>query len=218
MQYSRVKWLISAMAVMTMTAPSLASNFPHWYVGLHGQLAYVPDADVSTVGLTNPEAEFNMGYAAGVAIGYRPYANQGILHNLRFEFEYSFREQDFNTLNTSGGSTSLDGDLQGNALMGNLYYDFHNNSQWTPYVGGGFGMMTWDFGSNTLGVEADDQTFAYQGMFGLYYEPELLPDTEWGFGYRYFATSDPDFRTNAGNSLSHDYDSHNIEFNARFRF
>lgn len=210
--------LTGLMAVaFSASAQQHYDNFPYWYVGLNGQLAFLPDADVSGSGLSG-EASFDPSYAVGASLGYRPYAQRGFFHNARFEMEYHFRDNDFDSFDGAAGSLNLDGQLQGHIVMANMLYDFDTPGKWTPYVGGGLGVAFWEFRSDALGVDSEDENFAYQLMTGIYYEPESLPQTEWGVGYRYFATTDPDFSTNAGNRLEHDFNSHNLEFLARFRF
>ncbi len=223
---STIKYVLIYAISLVLPATALANqyqdNWPNWYVGLHGQLAYIPDVDVEGDGLSGVEVGFKEGYGVGGSIGYRPYRSGSALDNARFELEYTYRSQDFDSLNGSVGgvpaSISLNGDLSGSSLMANAFYDFHNNSQLTPYVGAGLGATFWDFDSAAVGVDNDDTVFSYQGMLGLYYSPQSIPNTDWGIGYRYFATLDPEFDTQAGGSLEHDYDSHNLELNARFRF
>lgn len=78
---------------------------------------------------------------------------------------------------------SLDLTEKGFALMGNVYYDFHNSSSFTPYVGGGYGVVrnklemrfsgtdVLDHIEKTVFVPSQVNTgFVYQGNMGVTYE------------------------------------------------
>lgn len=215
--------LFATLALGATTAQArMQDNWPNWYLGLHGQVAFVRDADVETPGVTGGEVSFDSEYALGAALGYRPYMSQSALDNMRFEMEYVYRSQEFDnfsgTVGGVPGTTALNGELVGHSLMANAYYDIRNSSSFTPYLGGGMGVTFWDFDSSALGVDDSDSVFSYQAMAGIYYSPQALPHTDWGIGYRYFGTLDPEFRTATGADVEHDFDSHNVEMQARFRF
>jgi opacity protein-like surface antigen len=209
------------LAPVMAIAQQSHDNWPNWYLGLSGQMAFVPDADVDGGGV-NGEVSFDEGYAVSGALGFRPYRSNSVFDNTRFELEYSYRGQDFDNFSgTVGGiptNIQANGDLSGSSIMLNAFYDFRNDSGFTPYLGAGAGATFWNFDSSALGVDDQDTVFGYQGMAGIYYSPETLPNTDWGVGYRYFATLDPEFSNNLGGTIEHDYDSHNVELLARFRF
>ncbi len=74
--------------------------------------------------------------------------------------------------------------------MGNIYYDFHNDTPWTPYLGVGLGGV--NVSANNLRVDgtqlSDDSNFvmAYQGIAGVSYaiDPQLSLRAD----YRYLRT------------------------------
>lgn len=222
--------MVRTLAILGVTTTVLAAasahaaqdNWPHWYIGLHGQVAFVQDADVEAAGVTGGEMSFDGEFGLGAALGYRPYHTGSALDNMRFELEYVYRDQEFDDI--SGviggvpGTQPLNGDLIGHSIMANAFYDFKTGTGFTPYIGGGMGVTMWEFDSSTLAVDDDDSVFSYQGMAGVYYSPSTMPHTDWGIGYRYFGTLDPEFETALGTGVEHDYDSHNLELLARFRF
>jgi OOP family OmpA-OmpF porin len=194
-------------------------NFPNWYLGTHAQMSYISDAGVETsIAAGADEIEFDEGYALGFSIGYRPSTRLDVLKDMRFELEYSYRDAAPSTLTASTGNRGLDGYFLSHNIMFNTYYDFKNTSQWTPYVGGGLGIAFVTLNENTLNIDDSDEALAYQGMLGVSYAPTALPDTEWGIGYRYVGMTDPKLQDTAGNSFEHEYHSHNVELQARFRF
>lgn len=188
------------------------NNWPNWYVGLSGQVSYVGDASVK--GSTTGKIDFDTGHAWTGSIGYRPAFTDSLLDSMRFELEGQYRSADFDSIN----GVSLDRTLAGYGAFFNAYYDIITGTQLTPYVGAGVGMMWWDFDSPALATDDVTGVFAYQLMTGFYYSPQSIPNTDWGVGYRYLDTSDPEFTNNLGNQFEHDYDSHNVELLARFRF
>lgn len=173
------------------------SNFPFWYVGVHGEMGYVQDADVDVNGVKAGEID-NQQWGAGVSLGYRPYNTGSFLDNSRMEIEYTYRD--------------LEDDADVNAYMFNYFYDFRSGSKWTPYLGAGIGMATVDIDAD------DDDVLAYQGMLGITYAPDSLPNTEWGIGYRYFGAQSTDYSVAGADVEVDSLNTHNAEINAKFRF
>lgn len=200
-------------------APQRANdNFPYWYLGLNAQLSYVDDSDVSSRATGVTEIEYDTGYGLGASLGFRPYIRNSFLSNTRYEIEYTYRDVEASSMRAGGVGSSLDAGLETHSIMANLYYDIDTGTQWTPYIGGGLGMAFLDLDSPTLSINDSDELFAYQGMVGVSYAPEALPQTEWGFGYRYFGATDPELTDTAGNAYELDVNSHNFEVFSRFRF
>lgn len=217
-----MKLAIAALAGVVLfnvtDAEARQDNWPNWYVGVHGEMEFVSDADTSVNSAGVGDVEFDAGYGVGLTLGYRPYYSNSGWDNFRFEGEFFYRTNDFDSLNASTGNTPLNGDLEGTSLMFNTYYDVETGSSITPYIGAGLGMTQWDFSDDVIGVADSDTVFSYQAMAGLYFSPESMPRTDWGVGYRYFGTAEPEFTTNTGATLEHDYNSHNVEFFGRFHF
>jgi len=108
-------------------------------------------------------------------------------------------------------SGPINGDVSALSFMVNGYYDFPvANSPIAPYLGGGIGaaIITVDF----AGFGDDSAVaFAYQFMAGIGFE--INPSTTLTAGYRYFATTDPDFDGEKATVESHDF-----SLGARFMF
>lgn len=80
-----------------------------------------------------------------------------------------------------------EGNVQTWALMANAWFDLTNDSQFTPYVGGGIGyaISKFDGGAVYSGV---DGSFAWQIGAGL--NVDVSENTQIGLGYRYFDAGD----------------------------
>ena len=94
----------------------------------------------------------------------------------------------------------VDGAFSMLAFMGNVDYDFKNESRWVPYIGAGLGLAiisldTESAATGTSLVDDSDTVLAYQVGAGLGYEFPLAEGRSItvSLDYRYFGTQDPTF-------------------------
>ena len=145
---------------------------------------------------------------------------------LRLEGELSYRNAPIETVTASNGGRfrNVDGDLGAFATMFNVFFDLHNPSRVTPYLGGGIGFATLHL-SDTSGFDnagkvilyddSNETVFASQVGAGMdiainsYYSLDI--------GYRYFITDkaqlDGDFI-----SSNLKLESHNAMVGFKFKF
>lgn len=222
---SKLAILVTASAIVSGTAQA-QGNWPNWYIGLHGSLAFVSDTDVEDNAVVSTFSN-DMGYSYGVAVGYRPATQMGFLRNTRFELEWQKNDVSMDKVDSAFGTFEGQGSVVNTAVMGNVYYDFvmrderGTPKQLIPYIGAGAGwaQTKLEDADVALGnINDSDNVIAYQFMAGLSYAPQLLPFTEWTLGYRYFDTVDPEFAYIAGGQFSIDPTSHNLEAGVRFLF
>lgn len=111
-------------------------RWPQWYIGASAGFSWQDDTSVGSMG----ELSFDDGTGFAAALGYRPALN-GDARGLRIELEYMHNRNDIDAMTAGGVPTLLSGDLTTRAGMLNLFYDFHNSSRFTPYLGlgGGWG-------------------------------------------------------------------------------
>jgi OmpA-OmpF porin, OOP family len=164
-----------------------------WYIMLSG--AVQSRADVSEVGDPATFLLFDDGFDINVALGHQ-------FDLFRLDFEYSYFN---NQVETAGagipGIGNFVSDAVGNvsvkAYTLNSYFDYQiNQSRFSPYVGGGIGLMQSEInslfpsfftqiGQTFNGVNTTSNVkFCYQFRVGLNYE--LSYRTELFSGYRYF--------------------------------
>ncbi len=155
-----------------------------------------------------------MGLLAGTAVGYsfqERYPDH-VLRRLRLELEYFYRNSGYDQISnipTASGESSdklvqeivIATDriysITSHNLFGNLYFDFVNNSRFTPYLGfgGGIGFTDMDYGS--VWARNFDENRITTGGEGLSNVQEIYQEF---FGS--FATSLPeDFTDAVGPSL-----------------
>ncbi len=171
------------------------------------------DSDItdSTVPGITLDIESDTGLALGVAAGY-DFGN-----NIRIEGEIAYQKNDLDKASLLGVDVDLTGDTSSLALLFNGYYDFANESAFTPFISAGLGIAKVevnDFnvpGSGLPDSNDDDTVFAYQVGAGVGYavNKKVTLDVK----YRYFRTSDPDFDT-----ATAEYSSHNLYAGIRVAF
>ncbi len=194
-------------------------RWPRWYLGLSGSLTFLNDSDVR--GASSGKQDYNStGGGVNFSLGYMPPLGGGMLGNFRIEAEGGYHTVGLDSYVLNGTPGTSSGRTSAWSYMGNLYYDFRNASRWTPYMGAGAGGADVKLSKTSgLGNTSDhDNVFAYQFMAGLSYAPQSIPLTEWNLGYRYFATQNPEFATATGPIKLTDYNAHNVEVGAKFRF
>lgn len=204
--------LIASLACSFMAVASFAAD--GMYVSGSLGVASVNDSDLSdSTGYGT--IEFDPGFSFAAAVGYA-------FGSARIEGELAYQENDYDSLSLTipglgSASGAIDGDATVTSLLLNGYFDFKNDSKFTPYVGGGIGMANVEVGAisipgiGAVTTSADDDVFAYQLTAG--FGVEMTEKVELDFKYRYFATSDPDFEgTNA------EFSSNNLYAGVRVGF
>lgn len=189
---SRMMFVLCILAVSVFAAPAFAAG-P--YVGGEAGPVFLSD---SSNPIGGRDVEFDTGYGLGAFGGYD-------FGTWRLEGELSYRKNDLK---------DFDGDISSSGLIGNAYYDFRMVSpSIVPYLGGGLGFA--DVSLEAPGVDDDDVVFAYQLAAGVGFVMNKQVTID--LGYKYFATSDPEFATNAGKREA-EYKSHNLFLGARYNF
>ncbi len=189
------------------------------YISANVGASWLDDSSLtaSDIGINvKSDMEFDTGYLLGAAIGY----DFGQFR-LEGEFEYRFHDIDkWKDITINGinlGDASGDGDVRALSFLVNGFIDFSSDSPLTPYVGVGIGFATIDM--NDVEIEDvslgddDDNVFAYQLAAGVAYA--VNPYMSLDLGYRYFATSDPEFDDFEAEG---EYGSHNISLAVRYSF
>jgi outer membrane protein OmpA-like peptidoglycan-associated protein len=169
-------------------------------------------------GLGRDQTDFDSGYVGTVAIGH------AWGQNMRTELEGSYRHNDISSIKGTG-ATGGSGDFHSWNAMVNEYYDFHNRTNWTPYVGAGVGASFQSahhignaFAPGTT-IDDTDTEFAYQGIAGVDYW--TTQHSAWGVRYNYFGTTRGKFDTDsaaAGGARGLDENNHAVLVTYRFNW
>jgi len=209
------KYLVAIPTFLLSVAFMSQPGHAEWYISGNVGAVFVNDSDISGSDPTIPasidgEIEFDTGFGINGAVGYG-------IGNVRLEGELSYRTADMDKLSgtatigslTLSGSGDVSGDVTSLGLMANVWYDIETGTKWVPFIGAGIGLANVD--AEIEGESEDDTVFAYQVGAGIGYE--ISDSTTATLGYRYFATSDPDF-----DGIEAEVGTHNIEVGVRFAF
>ena len=124
-----------------------------------------------TSSITN-KTELEKGFLYSAGFGYD-------FGDFRAEVNYrkdSFDINKYSVTNngTTTAATSAKGDFDVSTIGVNIFYDFNNNSQFTPYIGAGIGSTKLDVKNSVInGISAsntDDSTTSYNLKLGVSYE------------------------------------------------
>ena len=201
--------LITLCCIIAVFFTTQAYSADGPYLSANLGLAAMSDSDVTESGETI-ELSYDTGWTLGAAVGYR-------FNNVRVEGELSYQKNDFDQVSAMGVSLDASGDGSVTALLVNGYYDFANESAFTPYISAGLGYAKVEandlnfVGSGMADFSDDDSVFAYQAGLGVGYavNENVTIDVK----YRYFATEDAEFDT-----AKAEFSSHNFLLGVRYNF
>jgi opacity protein-like surface antigen len=216
---------MAAIPAVCFAAPARPGGYMSVFLGASDmQDTTASITEFAPITTKNAQVQFDPGFNIGATGGY----DFGFI---RMEGEMSNKQAEINTVSESTFGTryvNVDGHLGAFAMMMNGFFDLHNESPVTPYIGGGIGFSSLTL-STTRGVDAnsgalnnhifrddDDIVFAYQAGTGL--EIAMNQRLSLDLGYRYFATSRGSFRKNWPNSTDLKLESHNAAVGLRVKF
>jgi opacity protein-like surface antigen len=214
----RVLVTCAALAAMILL-PNFASA-EGFYADLHGGATFFDDepariASLVTGTSVHGHTNYDVGWLAGSSVGYE--WQQG----LTAEMEFTFRQNHIDRIATSSTLFS-GGDMHSFSTMFNGYYRFHNETPFTPYIGGGIGEAVVVLNNTRPTVGRDERPFggtdcefAYQGIAGVSYP--VAPHLSVAAEYRYFASLRPGFQQREF-KVSPSYYSHNAMLRLVYNF
>lgn len=135
------------------------------------------------IGLT-VETELDPGFIIGGAIGTTVY------ENLRGEVEFSYIQADVDTVAGVAIPDDIDATSTGFNVLANLWYDFENDTGFTPYLGAGLGYGTVEVSTDGLPGDINASGFLYQLGAGI--KMDVADNIALDLGYRYRVMMDAD--------------------------
>ena len=141
--------LLSAVLSIALVAQAMAAG-SGFYAGLKVMDSIQSTGKVSTsaaAGGFDTKSYSQNTLGGGIYVGFDFFKQNGM--PIRAEIEYALRSTvdasyDLKGRRNFGGTNYTNGTLRNqynmHTLFANVYYDFHNDSQFTPYVGGGLGL------------------------------------------------------------------------------
>lgn len=206
---------LAATCLLSFSLSAQASDHRSFYVGVKGDIANAADSDIK--GTATGTVKYGFSSGIGGVLGWQPALLDTRSGDLRVELEGSYHAFG---LDTVGSNNNPSGDMKVTALMANLYYDWHTNSPYSPYIGIGTGKAKVKFGTGEgLGnTDATDNVAARQLMAGISYQTESMPNTVWSLGYKYLDVNQPSFSSAGGNVKLDPVHENTIELGFRYRF
>jgi opacity protein-like surface antigen len=181
-------------------------------------LTFVSEATNSGTG-NNNDAEYEFGYLISGGLGI------DLQNNLRFEAEMNYHKSDLQSMVGTASSTAVStgnmgGDLTALTIMGNLAYDFRNQTRFTPFVMGGLGLARLalnDTSANGV-VVANASDWVYAMQIGGGVSLDLTEKWSLEAAYRYMETGDPSYGDANATPFESEYASHNFLMGAKYKF
>lgn len=206
---SNVKIVLACLIIVLFQSVAIAASGP--YVRGSIGASFVEDISGSSPYNSSFNNKFNSGQVYGGAAGYR-------WHNIRLEGEFVFQENDYDKIqNSSGTYVNAKGSISNQSLLLNGYYDFLNESRFTPFVGAGLGASKVEINDLlatgwSKPLNRDDTVLGYQLSAGV--AAALSESYQLVVYYRYLATEDPHFDSD----VDYEFSSHNIMLGLRVDF
>ncbi len=187
------------------------------YVSGQGGVSFLMNADHDGAGAADFETEHDTGWNAGGSVGVD-------FGSIRSEFELNYRKNGVDTLKAAGlNDGSPGGDISVFSFLFNLFYDFENRTEFTPYIGAGVGGAVvslenvTDSTGTVANVDAEETVFAFKGIIGG--SLALTPRFDLTFDYSFFGTTDAELpNTATGGTIESEIRSHSVNSGLRFRF
>ncbi len=211
-----IRALFTLALTLVLATPAMAD-----LTGVYGGIKFIDSYQTQWGGGRMDGTDSQNTVGMGFMVGYDFYARSET--PVRVEIEYAFRSNFKSESNMNYGSTHVKSSLDYNmhTLMANAYYDFYNESIFTPYVGAGLGMAFLDgqidmeFNGNQYSSEMDDTMFAWHvgGGVGVAITENVTAD----LGYRYLGTSSA-YGEVGGNEVQTDISAHEFSIGVRFGF
>ncbi len=238
----------AACAVALLVAPFIVSPEAYaeemrsgWYVSGSVGAEFVSDADfeaTSGVDVRKGESTFDPGLRLSGAFGYG-------WKNIRAEGEISWRRIEMDSIEydhfTAGGnplpgavvdsindSVSADGTGSMLVLMANAWYDLDTGTNFTPYIGGGLGVVNVKFDVDVsltspatgrpVSISGDDSAWAFAYQIGAGIGYRLSDSVVIQLGYRFMNTNDFELIWDDGSTVKSDVQAHGLEVGIRYRF
>lgn len=204
-------------ALLPLSATAADEGF---YLSVSGGGSYVQETENDS-----PAGSFNIaldyGYAASVALGYDLGNKHPDLGRGRVDIEFSYRNNELDAVGFLEGKSAGGGDLNVMSVMLSTYGEPEDRSEdWTPYfcLGIGAAEITLDNATVADSPLVDDSDWVLAGQIGLGSGYAISDHLTLDLGYRFFATSPPEFKDATGQKIDSEYFDHQLQAGIRVTF
>ena len=207
---------VTVLMVLVINSPAAAAGY---YIGIQGGAGFLADA-----GASDPEGNLNFSYDAGydgsVTLGYDLGTEHPKIGKGRVELEFNTASNDMKEVEFVEGKFEVAGSADRISIMVNTIGEYTTQSGMMIYalLGLGWAKVSLD-NVSILGepfVDDSSNQLAYQAGLGVAWK--LSDHFVFDLGYRYYATTNPDFTEKDGTSLDYEYASHRVLAGVRVNF
>lgn len=150
--------------------------------------SFTPGVTSGNIDLPRIAFNYDSGYATGLALGYY------LAEQFRLEAELMHQSNSFNNAFTANSGSvfnteAFKGERTRASFLLNAYYDFKNQTAFTPYITAGVGGSHVEYVSNDAYGLRNDLDVAYQVGAGVNYK--ICDRFSFDLKYRYFSGADP---------------------------
>ena len=232
MNLLKKSYLLSAALVALSVIPSFAADIEQPrtfrpYIGVFGGFDFLPGIsatdEFSFFGFGGGPGTLNskVGDFGGATIGFE----LGDAWRVEAELSRSYNAVQNFTFNNGNVNTYKDGAVNQTYALANVWYDFHNESAFVPYIGGGIG-AGWADGNLDMGngafVNATSSTaFAFQVGAGVKFDVSDQFAIDLGYRFKGMTGLNPTVTTNLGGPDHLDQNTivaHFVQIGATLRF
>ncbi len=199
---------LSALALFGFAGSAQAQ----FYLGAQGGVSIQDEGDAEE-GNVDGEIDFSEGFAIGAVGGYRFGLNDNL--SLDVEGEVTYRDNDVDDITVSGVDLDADGDLTSFAFMANGWLNWHVGSGFSPYVGGGVGVLHVELEDlDVVGLNLDDDSdTVIAGQLGAGVAYAVTENVELSLDYRFLIADDADF-----NGTETEIENHSVLLGFKYLF
>jgi outer membrane protein OmpA-like peptidoglycan-associated protein len=201
--------LLGTVVALMLPTAAMAGN-EGFYVGGAGGVNWARDAKFTApLGAGSTKFDYDRGWVGSLSAGYETALG------LRTELEVNHRWG--NEIDSTSPASTATGKVRSTGIMGNILYDIHTGTPFTPYLGIGAGAarIKHDVRLGAASASDTDWAFAYQGIAGVAYN--VTSNLALTADYRYFAAHKPKFEI-AGTSIEGQYRNHSVMVGLRWSF
>lgn len=202
--------MIAAGCIVALSAG--AAMAADTYVGIGAGATFPVQSTITDNTGVSGKLDYKTGFGVSLVTGVE------FADGIRLEAELNYKNTDMDKVTVGGlGSGKVNCNAYTLGALANAYFDFKNSTPVTPYLTGGLGFANIHVGeaTNFAGTKVwnsdDDMVFAYQLGAGVGFN--VTKQVVLDLGYRYYATSDPQFELIKG-----DFATHNANLGIRYKF
>jgi len=208
--------IVTLLLVLVINSPAAAAGY---YIGIQGGAGILSDAEGSDSG-GKANFSYDAGYDASITVGYDLGTEHPKIGKGRVELEFNTASNDMKEVEFVEGKFEVAGSAERISIMLNTIGEYTTQSGMIIYalLGLGWAEISLD-NVSILGEPFADGTsnqLAYQAGLGVAWR--LSDHFVFDIGYRYYATTNPDFTEKDGSILDYEYASHRVLAGFRVNF